>query len=72
MLFKCCKTYSFKVVSSRKKAIYEAIKIAQKNDIVLLVGKGAEAYNIDKNGYHSFDEKAIIYEALKTRTESYK
>lgn len=63
---------SFKVVSSRKKAIYEAIKIAQKNDIVLLVGKGAEAYNIDKNGYHSFDEKAIIYEALKTRTESYK
>ena len=63
---------SFRVISSRKKAIYEAINIAKKNDIVLLIGKGAEPYNIDKTGYHSFDEKSIIKEALKKRLEKFK
>ena len=40
---------------------------AKKGDIIAIIGKGAEKYNIDKDGYHDFDEKAIINSALKKR-----
>ncbi len=54
-----------KVITSRIDAIEHAIKSARKNDIIVLFGKGHEKYNIDKTGYHSFDEKAIVKSILK-------
>ena len=56
-----------KVITSRKAAIEYAILSAEKNDIVTIIGKGHERYNIDKDGYRYFDEREIIKEALKKR-----
>ncbi len=56
-----------KVITSRKNAIRSAILAANTGDIVAVIGKGHERYNIDKNGYHNFDEREIIKEALSER-----
>ena len=55
------------MITDRKKAIEYAILNAHKNDLVVIVGKGAENYIIDKNGFHPFSEKKIIEEALQKR-----
>lgn len=56
-----------KVITSRKSAIKNAILTANPGDVVAIIGKGHERYNIDKNGYHDFDERSIIKEALSER-----
>lgn len=55
----------YAVVSDRKEAIGLALKIAEKGDTVLLLGKGHEKYQITANGKIPFDEKEIIDEFLK-------
>ena len=57
----------YNVIINRKRAIEETIKKASHRDIITIVGKGIEKYIIDKSGYHSFDEKQIISDALKKR-----
>ena len=52
-------------IPNRKDAIIYALRQAQKNEIILLAGKGHENYIIDKNGKHPFSEKEIISRALK-------
>ena len=56
-----------KVISSRERAIRYAILSAPDNSIVVVVGKGHERYNINADGYHDFDEKKIICDALSAR-----
>lgn len=56
-----------KVITSRANAITHAILSAQSDDIVLILGKGHERYNIDRNGYHDFDERTVIRDALEKR-----
>ena len=56
------------VILSRKEAIETAILSAKDGDIVAVVGKGAENYNIGKNGIVFFDERKIISEALVKRS----
>ena len=58
---------SFTVIKNREEAIMSAIKKAQESDIILIIGKGHERYNIDDGGYHDFDEREIVAEALKER-----
>lgn len=55
----------YAVVSDRKDAIGLALKIAEKGDTVLILGKGHEKYQITANGKIPFDEKEIIGEFLK-------
>ncbi len=55
------------VIPSRRAAIEEAILSAQENDIILLVGKGHETYEITQNGVRPFDERKIVKEALEKR-----
>lgn len=55
------------VIYSRHDAIEYAINTASINDIILILGKGHEKYNLGTNGYTSFDEKEIVYEALNRR-----
>ncbi|MDE5994082.1 MAG: UDP-N-acetylmuramoyl-L-alanyl-D-glutamate--2,6-diaminopimelate ligase [Oscillospiraceae bacterium] len=55
----------YAVVSDRKDAIGLALKIAEKGDTVLILGKGHEKYQITANGKIPFDEKEIIQEFLK-------
>ena len=58
---------NYGIVYNRQLAIESAIRRANTNDTVIIAGKGHEKYIIDKNGYHDFDEKVIIKEALKRR-----
>ena len=53
----------YKVIENRKDAIAFAMRIAWKNDIVLLLGKGHETYMEFKNGKKvHFDEREIVKE----------
>ncbi|MBP3591625.1 MAG: UDP-N-acetylmuramoyl-L-alanyl-D-glutamate--2,6-diaminopimelate ligase [Clostridia bacterium] len=58
---------SVRVISDRKKAIRHAILAMQRADTLIIAGKGHEVYTIDKTGYHPFDERKIILDALKER-----
>ena len=55
----------FLVIEDRREAIEHVIKNAEVGDIIILAGKGHEKYEIDQNGRHEFDEKAIAVEAYK-------
>ena len=57
----------YKLIEDRREAINAAICEADTGDTVAIVGKGAEKYNIDAEGYHSFDERSIIAEAIVSR-----
>ena len=58
---------SYYVCEDRAEAIEKAIIEAKRGDIVAVIGKGAEKYNIDKNGYQEFDEEKIINASLEKR-----
>jgi len=49
----------------RRKAIFEAVKIAQAGDAVLILGKGHEDYQIIGNEKHHFSDRETLLEALK-------
>lgn len=59
-------TISYERIHDRREAIFRAVKLARKDDVVLLAGKGHEDYQILKNNEHiHFDEREIVAEALK-------
>jgi len=53
------------VVENRREAIEYALSIAEKDDIVLLAGKGHETYQILSNETIHFDEREIIEDYFK-------
>ncbi|MBO5315502.1 MAG: UDP-N-acetylmuramoyl-L-alanyl-D-glutamate--2,6-diaminopimelate ligase [Clostridia bacterium] len=53
------------IIKDRKEAIKEAIFSSCPGDFVAVIGKGAEEYNLDKNGYTHFNDKEIVLSALK-------
>ena len=56
------------VIENRVEAIKYAVKTAQRNDILVLAGKGHETYQILKDKTIELDERKIVLEALKERT----
>jgi len=52
----------YKVIENRREAISYALSIAQKDDVVLLAGKGHEPYQILATGTIDFDERKIAAE----------
>ena len=57
---------SYDVVTDRREAIYHALKIAEKGDIIVLAGKGHEDYQILENNRHiHFDEREVVADGLK-------
>ena len=60
-------TAKYTVIESRREAINAAICEARRGDTVILLGKGAERYNIDCDGYHPFDEREVVREAIMKR-----
>lgn len=58
---------NYEIKENREAAITSAILEAKQGDIVAIIGKGPEKYNIDKDGYHPFDERQIINSALRKR-----
>ena len=59
-----CKKQNYTVMIDRKKAIKEALSRAQKNDVVLIAGKGHETYQIFKNKTIHFDDREIVKKYL--------
>jgi len=52
-------------ITDRKEAIRTACMLAQKNDIILVAGKGHEDYQEIKGIKHHFDDKEVIQEIFK-------
>ena len=52
------------VECDRTSAIEKALKIAKKDDVVLLAGKGHETYQILNTGKIHYDEREIVKEIL--------
>ncbi|MBQ5362648.1 MAG: hypothetical protein IIU63_04800 [Clostridia bacterium] len=55
----------YRVMRDRRSAIRHVIEHARAGDVILLAGKGHEAYEIDQGGRHDFDERAIVREAIE-------
>ncbi|HLR62210.1 MAG TPA: UDP-N-acetylmuramoyl-L-alanyl-D-glutamate--2,6-diaminopimelate ligase [Lentibacillus sp.] len=54
----------YTVIENRKDAIFHSINLAEKGDIVLIAGKGHEAYqDIGRNRY-DFDDREVAKEAI--------
>lgn len=56
---------NYKILKNRKKAIKNGIQMLEKNDILLLLGKGHEDYQIVKNKKIHFSDKEIVYKYIR-------
>lgn len=54
-------------IIDRKEAILHALSLAEEGDIVLLAGKGGEAYQVIGNDYVPYDELSVVNEILENR-----
>ena len=52
------------IIPNRKDAIIYAARTLKDNEVLVLLGKGHETYEIDKSGKHFFDERVILSEVL--------
>lgn len=59
------KDIPYDVVADRREAIYHALKIAEKGDVIVLAGKGHEEYQIIGSEKKHFDEREVVAEGLK-------
>ena len=55
---------NYEIVVNREKAIIKGIQILTKNDILLVLGKGHETYQIIGNKKYDFDDKKIIFDNI--------
>ena len=59
---------NYEIIENRPKAIHHAMDIAEKNDIIILAGKGHETYQEICGVKHHLDEREVVAEYLeKTR-----
>ena len=56
---------NYKVIENRPKAIQHAMDIAEKNDIIILAGKGHETYQEICGVKHHLDEREVVAAYLK-------
>lgn len=59
------KKNNFEIINNRKDAIIKGIKMLKKNDILLILGKGHEDYQIIGHEKIYFDDKKIVLDYLK-------
>jgi len=53
------------IIENRKEAIKYGLHMAEKNDVLLLAGKGHETYQILRDKTIHFDEREIVHELLE-------
>lgn len=58
------------VIVNRRRAIEYAILTAERGDIILLVGKGHEDYELTEGGRNPFSERAVVEDALMARRKA--
>ena len=56
---------NYKIIVNRKKAIKRGIQMLEKNDILLLLGKGHEDYQIIKSRKYPFSDKNIVLKYIR-------
>lgn len=61
------KKNNISLIKNRKKAIKTAFKMANKDDIVLILGKGTDNYMAIKNKYKKYNDLDIIKKIIKKR-----
>lgn len=59
------KNDNYVVIENRREAIEKAIKIAKKDDVIVVAGKGHENYQELKDKVIHFDEREVIAEIIK-------
>lgn len=52
-------------IADRRTAIFRAIALAQPGDVVMILGKGHENYQILNSGTIHFDDREVAHEAIK-------
>lgn len=57
-------------IFDRKLAIEKAISIAERDDLVLILGKGAEQWQIFKDKKIPWDDREIVREAIKKKSKN--
>ena len=55
------------VIVDRRKAIGYALDFAQKDDVIILAGKGQETYQIIGKEKHDFDERVVVWDYLNNK-----
>lgn len=55
---------NYEIITNRKKAIIKGIQKLKNNDILLVLGKGHETYQIIKGKKYDFDDKLIVLENI--------
>lgn len=56
---------AYEIIADRKKAIEEAVQIAEKGDLVMLLGRGHEKYQILKDKKIELDDRRVAYQAAE-------
>ncbi len=59
------KAQQIEMIPDRKEAIFKAISLAKKGDVVLVLGKGHEKTILRDDGPHPFEDLKVVKEALK-------
>lgn len=58
---------SFEVIEDRKEAIAKAVHYAEKDDIILIAGKGHETYQIIGHTKYDFDDREVARTAINKK-----
>ncbi len=58
-------TGKYVIIPQRRDAIKEALRIASKGDVVLLIGKGHEMYEEIEGVQYPFDEREVVFNSLR-------
>ncbi len=56
---------NYKLIENRREAIKIALLLGEKDDIIVIAGKGHETYQILKNETIHFDEKEVVLELIE-------
>lgn len=59
----------YEKITDRREAIFRAVELAETDDIVIILGKGHEDYQILQDGTIHFDDKEVAREAVASRRE---
>lgn len=58
------RTSDYEVIPDRREAIFRAIAMARKNDVVIIAGKGHENYQLIGDNKFHFDDREVAADAL--------
>ena len=54
----------YQIITKRKDAIKEALRVAKEGDVILLIGKGHEMYEEIEGVKYPFDERQVVIDSL--------